>query len=105
MKTYRVSNPYNRNSILTNGLLPSIGDSYLAHYDDEPVLGKVVFVCTTNTYDTTYDDDRYEIKLSEEEFKRLDFKPDKDVTNGLYTSNIIKPEYIKLIYKGTGNEI
>ena len=105
MKTlYHVSNPINRQKILLNGLIPQEGDSYLAHYDNKPVFGKVVFVCTTNTYDTTYDDDRYEISLPDEEFNKLNFKPDNDVENGLYTSNVIKPKYLKLIYKGTGND-
>ena len=102
MILYHVSNPCNRESILAQGLLPSIGDSYLAHYDDKPTLGKVVFVCTTNTYDSTWDDDRYEINISDEEFKKLGFKSDNDVKDGLYTSNVIKPKYLKLIYKGTG---
>jgi len=34
-------------------------------------MGQVVSVATTDEYDSTYDDDRYEITLSSDEFEDL----------------------------------
>lgn len=101
MTLYHKSNPSFRESILENGLLPKIGASYKCHYE-ENVMGAAVFVCTTQDYDTTYDDDVYEISLSDEDFEKLDFNIDKEVDNSLYTFSKIPSSFIKLIHEGTG---
>jgi hypothetical protein len=98
---YHVSNPCFRDSILKNGLIPKTGPSYKAHYEDK-TMGDAIFVSLKNNYDSTYDDDRYEISLSQEEFEMLDFKKDKEVADALYTNNPIPRKSIKLFYKGSG---
>lgn len=99
---YHVSNPKFRESILDNGLLPKMGDSYLAHYENKENMGAVIFLSRENDYDSTWDDDRYLIKLSLEEFEALEFQNDPDVKNGVYTSKPIPSANISLFYMGTG---
>ena len=98
---YHKSNPVNRDSILNNGLLPRIGESYESHYC-EKVMGKVVFVTTENNYDSTYDDDVFLVSITEKEYIDMDFKVDREVINGLYTYSEIQSRCLTLIYKGTG---
>ena len=101
IKLYHVSNPENRLSILKDGLIPSIGFSYQCQYEDGH-MGPVVFVSTDNLYDSTYDDDRYEISLSKEEYENLEFQEDLEASNALFTENLISKEKIRLIYRGSG---
>jgi len=101
---YHVSNPFYREKILEKGLIPQMGDSYILHYEEKN-MGPVIFVSTQNDYNSTYDDDRYLISLSDKEFKTLEFKIDSEVQNGLYTKHLIQKEKLSLIYKGTGESI
>lgn len=101
MDFYHVSNPVNRESILKNGLVPKVGDSYRAHYENKGQLEPRVFVCSTNSYDSTYEDDRYKIVLSDEEIKWLELKKDPDVEDGYFTHKPIKSSCLELIHKGT----
>ncbi|WP_152184419.1 hypothetical protein [Sulfurimonas indica] len=101
---YHVSNPIFRKKILREGLLPKVGDSYIAHYEEKNI-GPVIFVSTQNDYDSTYDDDRYLISLSDEEFKVLEFKIDNEVQNGLYTRHPIAKEKLELVHSGTGKSL
>lgn len=98
---YHVSNPAFRKNILENGLIPKTGPSYEAHYE-EKTMGDAIFVSTENDYDSTYDDDRYEISFTEKEFSLMDFKKDKEVKNALYTKKPISAEKLKLLYRGSG---
>ena len=99
---FHVSNPINRKSILKRGLLPSLGESqYLQH----KISRKRIFLCKNNDYDSTWDDDRYAILLPPHLIKLL--RQDKEVCgNGsFYIDNKrIDKKYIKLIYKGTGED-
>lgn len=102
LKLYHVSNPENRKSILSKGLLPSIGLSQLVQHK---ISRKRIFLKSTNDYDSTYDDDRYLILLPNYISKKL--KKDKEMSlagnNSWYLDNIrIPKKFIKLIYKGTG---
>lgn len=96
---YHKSNPINRNNILTEGLIPKIGYSYEAHYEDFDVK-PAVFLSETKDYDTTYDDDLFEIESS-----NYSFIKDPDVKNGYVCFEKINPNNIKLIYKGTGDDL
>jgi len=98
---YHVSNPIFRESILKNGLMPKIGPAYSEHYMNKNIL-KAIFMSTKNDYDSTYDDDRYEITLTDKEFKSLGFKKDYEAVNSVFTTKPINNEKIKLIYKGSG---
>lgn len=98
---YHVSNPAFRKSILENGLIPKTGPSYKAHYE-EKTMGDAIFVSTKNDYDSTYDDDRYEISFTEKEFSLMDFKEDREAKNALYTKKPIPAEKLKLLYRGSG---
>lgn len=101
---YHVSNPTFRENILKNGLIPKTGPSYEAHYEDK-TMGDAIFVSTENNYDSTYDDDRYEISLTEEEFRLLGFREDKEVENALYTKKPIPAKKLKLLYRGSGESV
>ena len=98
---YHVSNPFYREKILKEGLMPQMGDSYVLHYEEKN-MGPVIFVSTQNDYNSTYDDDRYLISLTDEEFEALGFETDHEVQNGLYTKYPIQKEKLSLIHKGTG---
>ena len=102
MTFFHKSNPFFRENILKEGLLPQIGPSYLSHYEEKN-MGAAVFVCLDKNYDTTYDDDIYKISLSDEEYEIIGFNTDFEVENSLYTKNAIPPKNIQLIYSGTGN--
>jgi hypothetical protein len=99
---YHVGNPFFRESISKDGLLPKIGGSYSAHYGEKNNMGEVIFVSTRNNYSSTYDDDRYLITLTEEEYLAMDFKKDRDVRDGLYTHKPIPAKHLSLIHIGTG---
>lgn len=100
IKLFHAGNPFWREDILKNSLVPKMGDSYMCHYEEN--MGPVVFVAKDNDYDSTYDDDRYLISLTKEEFESLEFEVDKEVYNGLFTKHTIKPKYLSLIHIGTG---
>ena len=101
IKLYHVSNPEHRKNIKKEGLVPQIGPSYEAHYEKN--MGPAVFVSSKNEYDSTYDDDRYEITLSQDEYDNLEFHIDKEAKDALYTFNTIPVKNIKLIHKGSGD--
>ena len=99
---FHVSNPINRNSILKRGLLPSLGES---QYHQHKISRKRIFLCKNNDYDSTWDDDRYAILLAPHLIKLL--RQDKEVygKRSFYIDNKrIDKKYIKLIYKGTGED-
>lgn len=95
-----------RKSILSTGLKPSVGDSYKCHYDDRDDLTPYVFLYDHNTvdggeYDSTYDDDIYQVDCSYLDQDCIGPDPEKAL-RGCYTySKPIPKEAIKLIYKGS----
>lgn len=104
MILFHVSNPLNRSSILKKGILPQKGLSQIVQHK---ISRKRIFLKSSNDYDSTYDDDRYLIKLPKHLIKKL--KRDKEMikagNNSWYLDNIrIHKKYIKIIYKGTGED-
>lgn len=109
-KLYHKGNPKYRDDILKNGLEPRIGDSYSLFYTDnmgytKDELEPLVFLYDRNIeeYDSTYDDDIYEIDT-----RKLDkdyLSKDKALPEYCYTyKSRIWPHAFKLIYKGTGKD-
>lgn len=104
---YHVSNPYFRDSISKSGIKPSVGDSYKLHWEDRLPADKLpplVFLCCTDSYDSSYDDDRYRIHTTN--LNKNDFVYDPDVNLGAtewicYKGNI-PLDSIELIYEGSG---
>ena len=96
MKFYHKASPLNRESILLNGLIPQIGDSYQCH--SEGKYGPVVFVCEDKSYDSTWDDDIYEIELDEKVLHK-----DLSIDGCFFTKEKIDISLITLIYKGSGD--
>ena len=95
-----------RESILKNGLQPSVGDSYKAHVDDREDLTPYIFLYDHNTinngeYDSTYDDDIYAIDVTQLDMEHLFHDPD-EYMNGCYVYDlVIPPSAIKLVYEGS----
>lgn len=107
---YHKAPPSIRKNIKEEGLKTKVGNSYQGHWngtDKEENLESVIFAYDKNKkiYDTTYDDDIWEIdtsKLNKENWKK---DPDEWIYNKygslIYNKNIPK-DAIKLIYQGTG---
>ncbi len=94
MTLYHISNPTNRDSILINGLIPQIGDSQRCNIDNPQPR---IYMCLHNHYDSTYDDDRWLIKVTD-----LTLTDDPDVKGGVYTTEPVQPNNLILLHKGTG---
>ena len=95
-----------RKSILKNGLIPSVGDSYKAHWDHRDDLTPYVFLYDHNTikdgeYDSTYDDDIYSIDTKQLDLKHLKKDPDSGMRGCFVYDSIIPASAIKLVYKGS----
>ena len=100
MFLYYVANPIYRNDILKRGILPRKGRVQDSMHK---LSRKRIFLCLTNEYDSTWDDDRYVINLPKYMVNKL--RVDKEVLNlkCYYLDNIrINKKHIKLIHKGTG---
>ena len=102
---YHVSNPANRKSILKNGLLPKVGDSYSAHYEGENELEPVVFLSSKNNYDSTWDDDRWEIDVNQINPQKLFRDFDRNMKNCYVYTDVIPPTALRMVYKGSGNSL
>jgi len=103
---YHKSSINNRKSILKNGLIPSVGDSYKAHWDDRDDLVPYVFLYDHNTindgeYDSTYDDDIYSIDTSKLDIEHLSNDIDSYMHGCFVYDKKIPPKAIHLIYKGS----
>ena len=95
-----------RQSIMKNGLIPSVGDSYKAHWDDREDLKPYIFLYDHNTidngeYDSTYDDDVYAVDVSQLDKKHIFRDPDKTMKGCLVYDLPIPLSAIKLVYKGS----
>jgi len=101
---YHVANPRNRENIKNIGLVPKIGDSYACHHNFNHMLPPLIFLSLDNKYDSTWDDDRYLVEIPDEFLSTLNIKPDfgGDIVRWVTVDNIIPPEYLTLIYCGTG---
>ena len=103
MKFYHTSNPYYRDKILKEGLIPKQETWGVAFNSDiNKKLGKTkaIFLAKNKPYDNGYDDDIYEVNIS---LTNNNFKKDYEMDNSIFTTKPIPLKAIKLIYKGTGN--
>lgn len=95
---YHTENPYNRDLVYKRGLVPSIGGSYECHYEDEE-LDPVIFL-SEHKYDSTYDDDIWEIDVTQLDESCI-FNDFDDTMEGCYVyTKRIKPEALTLVYEG-----
>ena len=98
-----------RQSIMKNGLKPSIGDSYKAHWDDSEDLRPYVFLYDHNAidngeYDSTYDDDIWAVDVSQLDKRHIFRDPDKSM-KGCFVYDIpIPSSAIKIVYNGSEND-
>ena len=109
-KLYHKGNPKFRDEILRDGLEPRVGECYSLFYTDnmgytKDELEPLVFLYDKNIqeYDSTYDDDIYEIDTNKLDKDYL-YK-DKALPEYCYTyKERIWPTALKLIHKGTGDD-
>lgn len=98
-----------RKSILKNGLIPSVGDSYRAHWNDKEDLTPYVFLydhdlINGGEYDSTYDDDIYAVDVNQLDKKFLSRDIDKTMKGCFVYSKKIPTSALKLVYKGSNND-
>lgn len=103
---YHTSNPYFRDKIAQEGLIPQVGDSYSLHHCDdhsEKDLMPGIFL-SIGKYDSTYDDDIYEVDVKQLKDNKFFFDPDEELDSDdwFFYTDKIPLSAIKLIYKGTG---
>ena len=122
---YHKSGPVFRGKISKEGLIPIRGDQWLSN---TPIKGKAVFATNSDDpnewFDSGYDDDVYKIDTSkiknkwyldpnfvdseewvEHQGKKIKLPNNKEEYNHIFTFEGIPKEAIKLIHKGSGNEI
>lgn len=104
---YHTSNPIFRDKISKEGLIVK-GNSE-AWLSDTNIDGKVIFAVNSDNkkdwWDSTYDDDIYEIdttNLNNDWYKDPNFDLEH---NRIITFENIPPNSIRLIYKGSGSNI
>lgn len=102
---YHVSNPFYRNQIQQQGLIPK--EKSEAWLEDTPIEGKVIFASNSdkNRFDSTYDDDIYRIDTSKI-LNQWFFDPNfswKKNNPFIITFEPIPLEAIELIYSGSGS--
>lgn len=98
-KLYHTSNPIFREKIAKEGLTPQVGDSYYLHYSEyRPDDIRPCIFLSKEPYDSTYDDDIYEVNLSSLDKEQLESDP--EFKDGYRYFKSISTEDIKLIYKG-----
>lgn len=93
-----------RQSILSNGLKPSVGASYKAHWEDREDLTPYVFLYDYDMigeYDSTYDDDIYRVDMSMLDKNHLFLDPDEEMEGCYVYDEIIPTTAIELIYEGS----
>jgi hypothetical protein len=111
-----VSNPKNRNSILKNGLITSIGECYSTYVGNEYECIPAIFATNTTNeehiFDSEWDDDVWYIYTDIAKvkwFKDAHFNDLKHPEFGTYkhivTFEDIPKEAIKLHKKGTGKSL
>lgn len=95
-----------RKSIMKGGLVPSVGDSYKAHWEDEENLKPYIFLYDHDSvrggeYDSTYDDDIYRIDVSKLDKGHLHRDPDRSMRGCYVYDEVIPKNAIELVYKGS----
>lgn len=104
---YHTSNPYFRDKIESEGLIPKVGDSYFLHWQGELFNGKKVekpedlpkyVFLSKEPYDSTYDDDIWEIDESQLDKDYL--SEDPGLSGALVYSKKIPRSAMKLVYQG-----
>jgi hypothetical protein len=110
---YHKSPPNVRNNILKSGLLVSVGDCYKTYSENFTEEECVPAIFATDSeykddwFDSTWDDDVWKIntKIADVKwFKDKHFDGRGYKNNHIVTFEDIKPESLKLIYKGTGKD-
>jgi len=104
---YHKSSVINRESILCGGLKPQVGTSYFCHWNCKKGLKPLVFLYDKEIieYDTTYDDDIYQIDTLQLDKRGFELDPDEGMI-GCFTYDAEIPcSFCKIIYKGTGEEL
>lgn len=110
---YHKGNPIFRDKIEKEGLKVQVGDSYMIHWEDEKdadQLEKLIFMYDKNIdeYDTTYDDDIWEIDITKLDNSKIKGDPDRWMWKNkgcwVYADDIPR-EAIKLIHEGTGESL
>jgi hypothetical protein len=102
MILYHTSNPFYRNEISKEGLIPkqeTWGKSFGSDMNVELGENKAIFLSKNTPYDNGYDDDIYKVEVKN---LKNSFTQDKYFKNGVYTLEAIPVKNIKLIYKGSG---
>ena len=95
-----------RKEILKQGLIPQVGASYQAHWEDKDNLTPYIFLYDHETiengeYDSTYDDDIWQIDTSQLDLSHLFTDPDEDMVGCLAYDLPIPTKAIKLVYRGS----
>lgn len=102
--------PYSiREKILQQGLIPKVGASYQAHWENELSLTPYIFLYDHNTikngeYDSTWDDDIWQIDTSKLDLSHLFNDPDELMIGCLVYDQPIPPSAIKLVYQGSNKD-
>ena len=104
---YHVSNPFNRERIEKNGIVPHRGEQWLSDTDIE---GKAVFATNSDNpkdwFDSTYDDDVWRIDVSKIPNVKWFIDPNfGDEYKHIYTKEPIPRNAIELIKIGTGKDL
>jgi hypothetical protein len=98
---FHTSNPYYHDSILSEGLIPKVGNSYSAHHNYEDNLKPLVFL-SEKPYDSTWDDDIWMVDVNG---LKLQYDPDEYMSEVLgcrVYSDIILPYRLVCIWRGSG---
>lgn len=111
IKLYHKASPILRNKIKLEGLKAQIGDSYIAHWrgtKEEKYLKPAIFAYDKDVeeYDTTWDDDIWEIETLKTNKSKWTKDLDKYMANkGCFMiEEDIPKEALRLVYKGTGKD-
>lgn len=99
---YHKSSSSNRRSILERGLVPSVGYSYSAHWNEREDLVPYVFLYDRDVldYDSTYNDDIWCIDVSKLDMSHLSNDPDVGMEGCYVYDVVIPPSAIRLVYEG-----
>ena len=106
---YHKANPFNRDRIIKNGIVPFRGDQWMS---DTNIKGEAVFATNSDNiddwFDSTYDDDVWRIDTAKipniKWFMDPNFNLDKKYKH-IYTKSAIPKDAIELIKKGTGEDL
>jgi hypothetical protein len=100
---YHKSNPIFRDKISEEGLKPMKGDSYSLHSPEESAIPAIFgYIGDIDYYDSTYDDDIWEIKSADDITWYIDNEVGGNIKSAVMTYDSISKDKIRLLYKGTG---